>query len=116
MANPEDPNLAFVPDRTLIGAAVAISPAAVGCAVGLLLGAKLSKRNRQSVAMALFTLGAAAAVPAAVDCVRRLISGPASRAGTQRTLREIRNTDGVPFEDPNVAHLEDYAEKFRRSH
>jgi len=97
----EEPNLKVPPpvDQNLVHAAMAVLPAAVGAGVGILIGAHLSKKGRERIASSLFAMGAMAAVPVAVDCVAKLVSGPASRAGTQRTLAGIRGSVGVPYED-----------------
>ena len=103
-------------DKTLVGTALAVAPAAVGCAVGVLIGSKLKKGKREAVATALFTLGALAAVPAAIDCVAKLVNGPDSRAGAKRTLKGIRHADGIPpFEDPYSQQVEDYSAEFRKA-
>ena len=103
-------------DKTLVGAALAVAPAAVGCAVGVLIGSNLKKGKRETVATALFTLGALAAVPAAIDCVTKLVAGPNSRQGAKRTLSGIRSADGIPpFEDPFAPQVEDYTAEFRKA-
>lgn len=103
-----------VVDRTLLTTAITVAPAAVGCAVGVLLGDQLKKGQRGNVATALFTLGALVAVPAAVDCVTKLINGPVSKAGANRTLKGIRHSDGVPFEEP-YEQVEDYSDVFQQA-
>lgn len=114
----EEPNLKVPPpvDKNLVGLAATVVPTVVGCGIGILMGAQLSKRGREAIATSLFALGAMAAAPVAVDCVARLIKGPASRIGTQKTLQGIRHSDGVPYEDATTAaQVEDYSQEFRAS-
>ncbi len=113
--NEESPE---VVDRTLLTTAMTVAPTAVGCAVGVLLGGQLKKDQRSTVATALFTLGALVAVPAAVDCVTKLINGPVSKAGAKRTLKGIRQGAGVgyPFEDEFDDHrIEDFSDAFKQA-
>ncbi len=78
------------PNPTLLGTALAVAPAAVGCAVGLLLADRMKKKSRQSVASALFTLGALATVPLVVDYVSKTIDSPSRKRGSNRRLEGIR--------------------------
>jgi hypothetical protein len=79
--------------------AISVAPAAVGCAIGLLLSNHLKRRHRAPLATVFLTLAAAAVVPIAVDTVNRLIRGPQSRHGAIRTLEGIRSHDGLPYAD-----------------
>ena len=46
------------PNATLLGTALSVAPAAIGCAVGLLLADRMKGRTRQTVASGLLTVGA----------------------------------------------------------
>lgn len=80
------------PNPTLLGTALAVAPAAVGCAVGLLLADRMKRKSRQSVAAGLFALGALATVPLAVDYVTKTINGPNRSRGSRRRLQAIRQS------------------------
>lgn len=103
-----------VVDRTLLTTAMTVAPAAVGCAIGVLIGSQLKKDQRGTVATALFSFGALVAVPAAVDCITRMINGPVSKAGANRTLKGIRHSVGVPIDDP-YDQVDDYSDIFQQA-
>lgn len=88
-------------DRSsLMVAAISVAPAAAGCALGLLLSNHLKRRHRAPLATAFLAIGAAAVLPIVVETANRLIRGPLSRHGANRTLAEIRSHDGLPYGDP----------------
>lgn len=91
--------------ESLAVAAISIAPAAVGCAVGLLLSNHLKRRRRAPLASVFLALAAAAVLPIAVDTVNRLVRGPQSRHGAKRTLNEIRSHDGLPYADAGEEEL-----------
>lgn len=105
-------NTPILPERTLIGAALAVAPAAIGAGVGVLLGQGLKRRSREGVAVALFALGAAAAVPATLDYVKRVANAPRTQRGSSRRLSAIRYD--VPLEDEEGAAVIDQPEAFRQ--
>lgn len=90
----------------LLGTAVSVAPAAVGFAVGLLVADKMRSSSRQAVATTLFTLGALATLPLAVDYVAKTINRPGHRRGNRRRLRGIR-ASGVNV-DPDLIGGEDF--------
>ena len=100
-----------ISERTLIGAALAVAPAAIGCGVGVLIGQGLKRRNREGIALALFALGAAAAVPATIDYVKRVANAPKTSRGSSRRLSAIRYD--VPL-DEDVAPVLDHAQTFQQ--
>lgn len=75
---------------SLISTALAITPAAVGCAAGLLLADRLRPRTRQSLAGALLTAGALATLPVLIDFTAKRLNSPSSRRGSDRRLESIR--------------------------
>ncbi len=78
------------PNATILGTAIAIAPASVGCAVGLLLARRMKGATRQGVASLLFTIGALATVPLVVDYLQKTMNRPTSRRGADRALEAIR--------------------------
>lgn len=92
------------PDSTLLGTALTVAPAAVGCAVGLLLAEKLSSRGRQSAAVTLFGIGVVATLPLAIDYVTKSLNSPTGQRGSRRRLEKIR--EGAP--DEEIIGGEDY--------
>ncbi|MEM0970902.1 MAG: hypothetical protein AAGJ31_16230 [Verrucomicrobiota bacterium] len=86
--------------------ALTVAPAAVGTALGILAGGHLKRRYRHSIASTLLAIGVAATIPVAVGAVNRLVRGPQSKRGAQRTLDEIRTHDGLPLEDDPTAQEE----------
>ncbi|MGY8640444.1 MAG: hypothetical protein ACKVJU_05025 [Verrucomicrobiales bacterium] len=78
------------PNTTLLGTALSVAPAAVGCAVGLLLAEKMKSKTRQSVAGSLFAIGALATLPLAIDYVAKSMNSPSRVRGSNRRLEGIR--------------------------
>lgn len=94
------------PNATLLGAALSIAPAAVGCAVGLLLSERMKPRTRHSIASTLFSLGALAALPLAIDYTLKTLHRPSSRRGSTRKLEGIRHSGINP--DADIIGGEEY--------
>lgn len=78
-------------DLALLGCALSVAPAAVGCAVGILLSDKMTKRTRQVTALTLFSMGVISAMPYVVDYVSKRVNGPTTARGQQRQRRLIRD-------------------------
>lgn len=78
--------------------AMAAAPAAIGCALGVLVAGKLREEQRPTAAIAFLSIGLAAAAPLAVDYLRKRFSGPASARGSERRLRSIRDS-AIPVEE-----------------
>lgn len=91
---PEDP---LSPNAALLGTALSVAPAAVGCAVGLLLADRLKSESRHGLATTLLTIGALSAAPLAVDYISRVLNSPSRRRGSRRRLAGIRS-NGVNIE------------------
>jgi len=94
------------PNAVLLGTAVSVAPAAVGCAVGLLLADRLKGESRHGLATALLTIGALSAAPLAVDYINRVLNSPARRRGSRRRLAGIRS-NGVNLE-PDILGGEEF--------
>lgn len=91
---------------SLLGAALAIAPAAVGCGVGLLLGGRMKTSNRVSLASSLVSLGVLAALPVAADYLSRTLDHPRFERGSRRRLERIREAGAFP--DAEILGGEEY--------
>ncbi|NNE94353.1 MAG: hypothetical protein HKN23_22110 [Verrucomicrobiales bacterium] len=87
------------PATALIGTALSVAPAAVGCAVGLLLADRFKNKTRQTLAGTLFTVGALATLPLAIDYVTKTINSPSRLRGSTRRLEGIRQGGTNPEVD-----------------
>ena len=105
------------PSAALVGTALAIAPAAIGCAAGLLLAERVPGRvARQGLAFGLITLGALAAAPLVLDSVSRTMDHPAFRRGRQRRLAQIRDSGAfldMEGEDAKLLGGEEYFDTFQ---
>ena len=75
---------------------LAVTQTAVGCGLGLLLGGKMSRGAQKATAFSLLGIGALLALPAIVDAVTHVISGPATDRGARKRLDSIRQDSGLP--------------------
>lgn len=75
---------------------LAVTQTAVGCGLGLLLGGKMSRGAQKATAFSLLGIGALLALPAIVDAVTHVISGPATERGARKRLDSIRQDSGLP--------------------
>jgi ABC-type spermidine/putrescine transport system permease subunit II len=75
---------------------LAVTQTAVGCGLGLLLGGKMSRGAQKATAFSLLGIGALLALPAIVDAVAHVISGPATARGAKKRLDSIRHDSGLP--------------------
>ncbi len=75
------------------------APLLVGLSAGLVLGDMIRERVRRPLAGGLLLAGLAALAPAAIDALHHKVAGPATRRGSLRTLRRIREGAGVPARD-----------------
>ena len=78
---------------------LAISQAAIGCGIGILVGDKISENRRNAAAIAMLALAMATTVPTLVAILADLINGPQSRLGVRRRLRSIREDSGLHHEE-----------------
>lgn len=97
VTDPIRPEYSLSPNAALLGTAVSIAPAALGCAVGLLLADRMKRETRHNLALTLFAVGALSATPLAVDCIYRVLNSPARRRGSRKRLAGIRS-NGVNLE------------------
>ena len=77
-------------------ALLAVTQTAVGCGLGLLLGGKMSRSAQKATAFSLLGVGALLALPAIVDAITHVISGPATERGARKRLDSIRDDSGLP--------------------
>jgi hypothetical protein len=84
-----------LPSATLL----AISQAAIGCGIGIIIADKIKEDKRNAAAIAMLALATATTVPALVGVVADLINGPQSRLGVKRRLRSIREDSGLHHEE-----------------
>jgi hypothetical protein len=75
---------------------VAVSQAAIGVGVGLLVADKLEINARQRTAIALIGAGAAAVVPFVAGIYERLSRNSESQRSMQRRLDSMREDVGFP--------------------
>jgi hypothetical protein len=79
---------------------VALSQAAVGVAVGLLVADKMGRDARQRTAIALLGAGMATLIPFVAGVFERVNNRPGSTRGMRRRLDRIRRDSGnVEFDD-----------------
>jgi len=80
---------------------VALSQAAVGFGIGLLLADKLGNTARQRTALALIGAGAATVFPIVAGIVSNVNNRPDSSRNIRRQLEGIRRAHGVSSDDDN---------------
>ena len=78
--------------------ALAGAPAAIGCAMGILVGGKLREEQRGTAATLMLGVAVLAAAPFAVDYVKRRIAAGGVEKRSQKRLTVIRD-GAVPEED-----------------
>lgn len=91
-------DLSRTDDHRYFTYALAATPAAIGCAMGVLIGGKLRDSHRPNVALGLLTIGLVAALPLAIDYVGKRMNHPESPRGSRRRLKTIRDA-ALPAEE-----------------
>jgi hypothetical protein len=84
-----------LPSATLL----AVSQAAIGCGIGILLADRIEGDKRNVAAIGLLSLAVATTLPALVVVVADLVNGPRSKLGVRRRLRSIREDSGLHAEE-----------------
>jgi hypothetical protein len=74
---------------------LAVTQTAVGCGLGLLLAGKLSRTAQKNTAFVLLGVGALLAVPAVIEAIGDIVSGPRSERGVRQRLDSIRGDSGM---------------------
>lgn len=89
-----------------------VAPALAGVAIGLLVGARLRRRDHDLTAVGLVTAALAAGLPILVERIRHQnLFSPSSRRGAQRHLDGIRQ--GQFLTDDEEVYNDDLAERYR---
>jgi hypothetical protein len=86
-------------EAVILGTALSITPAAVGCALGILVGQRLGKRASRAAAASIFTVGVVAALPCAMELLGRRLNGPGTTRGQARQQELIRDGSMVLYEE-----------------
>jgi|SRR6266481_7405062 hypothetical protein len=73
---------------------LALTRAAFGLGIGLLMADRIKRPARQAAAIALVSVGALAAVPLLVKVALERINHPESERGSRARLRSIRGDSG----------------------
>ncbi len=79
-------------EASLVSASLSIAPAAIGCAVGLLIADNLKSESRKGLASTLLALGTLAALPVAIAYADKALNNPARESASIRRLRRIRES------------------------
>ena len=87
-------SLSHFSENLPVSGTIAITQAAAGCGLGLLLADKMSKRARRCTSAMLLTTGIIIAVPIVASFVMRIRNRPHSRSRAQRELESIRDGEG----------------------
>jgi hypothetical protein len=82
--------------ETLQKSFLIVTQTAVGCALGLLLAGKIGRPAQKTTAATLLGVGALLALPALIDAVADVVSGPGSVRGERKRLDSIRTDSGLP--------------------
>lgn len=77
-----------------VSGTIAITQAAAGCGLGLMLANKMSKRARRRTSAVLLTAGVMIAVPIMASVIMKIRNRPHSRSRAQRELESIRGGEG----------------------
>ena len=80
-----------------VSGTIAITQAAAGCGLGLLIADKMSKRARHRTSLFLFAAGVVVLVPVVASFVSRIRNRPHSKSRALRQLESIR--EDVGFDD-----------------
>jgi ABC-type spermidine/putrescine transport system permease subunit II len=83
-------SLSHFSENLPVSGTIAITQAAVGCGIGLLLADKMSRRARQRTSLFLVAAGAVIVVPVIASCVNRICNRPHSKKRVLRQLESIR--------------------------
>ena len=82
-----------------VSGTIAVTQAAVGCGLGLLIAGKMNKRARRRTSLFLMTAGVLVVVPVLASFVSRIRNRPYSKSRAQRQLDSIRGDVGFSDEE-----------------
>lgn len=80
-----------------VSGTIAITQAAAGCGLGLLIADKMSKRARRRTSLFLLTAGVMVVVPVMASFIYRVRNRPHSKSRAHRQLESIRG--GIDYSD-----------------
>ncbi|MBU6301689.1 MAG: hypothetical protein KGS60_09055 [Verrucomicrobia bacterium] len=109
MSTPETSPVPEVP-QSLTVTALALAPAAIGCAAGILIGQRLRSRSGNAAAGTLLALAAAASLPLVLEATLRIMNRPESRRRIQGIQRGLRDASDHLFADELAGNAEDPSE------
>ena len=79
-----------------IDTSASAGPALLGAAAGLLISDLLHGNARRAIGLGLATLGVAAIAPKVTKNIKKKVTGPQTKRGSERTLDSIRNAGATP--------------------
>jgi phosphate/sulfate permease len=91
-------SLSHFSENLPVSGTIAITQAAVGCGVGLLIADKMSCRARHRTSLFLLVTGALIVVPVMASCLSRIRNRPHSKKRVLRQLESIRGDVGFTEE------------------
>ncbi len=83
-----------------VSGTIAVTQAAAGCGLGLLIAGKMSKRARRQTSMFLLAVGVVTVVPVVASFISRVRNRPHSKSRARRQLESIRGDVGCA--DPEL--------------
>lgn len=86
-----------------------VGPALLGAAAGLLAADVLHGNARRALGLGIAALGIAAITPKISGNIKRKVTGPQTKRGSQRTLDNIRGA-GVSVDDYDADTSDDFSE------
>jgi ABC-type spermidine/putrescine transport system permease subunit II len=91
-------SLSHFSENLPVSGTIAVTQAAVGCGIGLLIADKMSRRARRRTSLFLLVTGAIIVVPVIASCVNRICNRPHSKKRVLRQLESIRGDIGFSEE------------------
>lgn len=73
-----------------------VGPALLGAAAGLLIADLLHGNARRAAGITIAALGVAAIAPKVTGNIKRKVTGPQTKRGSERTLDSIRGAGAIP--------------------
>lgn len=95
-------SLSHFSENLPVSGTIAISQAAAGCGIGLLIADKMSRRARRRTSLFLLITGALIVIPVMASCVSRIRNRPYSKKRIRRQLESIRGDVGFSEESSCV--------------
>ena len=85
-----------------VSGTIAVTQAAAGCGIGLLIADKMSSKARQKTSMFLLAAGVIMVVPVVASFISRVRNRPHSQRRARRHLESIRGDVGFAHEESVV--------------